>query len=238
MGIDYTKRPATPAAPAAAGTPQSTAPSAPAAPVSLSKVTLTKSAPKVSLTKQGSASGLLRVNLNWNARPPGQGGGLFKRAAATLDLDLGCLYEFNDGSKGVVQALGNSFNARPKGAHENVIWLDGDDRSGTNTAGENLFVNLSYADQIKRIIVFVLIYQGAANWAAAQGIVTLYPTTGPEVEIHLDDTRDGARICAVAMLESASGDLSVRREVNYLNGGQRLLDETYGWGMNWTAGRK
>jgi tellurite resistance protein TerA len=68
--------------------------------------------------------------------------------------------------------------------------------------------------------------------------VTLYPTTGPEVEIHLDDTRDGARICAVAMLESASGDLSVRREVNYLNGGQRLLDETYGWGMNWTAGRK
>jgi tellurite resistance protein TerA len=26
--------------------------------------------------------------------------------------------------------------------------------------------------------------------------------------------------------------------VNYINGGQRLLDEAYGWGMNWTAGRK
>jgi tellurite resistance protein TerA len=229
MGIDYTKRPAAAAAPP---------PAAPAAAVSLSKVTLTKAAPRVSLTKQGSASGLLRVNLNWNARPAGQTGGLFKRATPALDLDLGCLYEFTDGSKGVVQALGNSFSARPKGAHENVIWLDGDDRSGSNAAGENLFVNLAYADQIKRVMVFALIYEGAANWAAAEGVVTLYPANGPEVEVRLDEARDGARICGIAMLESSGGDLSVRREVNYLNGGQRVLDETYGWGMNWTAGRK
>ena len=229
MGIDYTKRPAPSTAPSAA----------PPAPVSLSKVTLTKSAPTVSLTKQGSATGLLRVNLNWNARPPGQGGGgLFKKAPAALDLDLGCLYEFTDGSKGVVQALGNSFSAQPKDVREKVIWLDGDDRSGTNAAGENLFVNLAYANQIKRVMVFALIYQGAANWAAADGVVTLHPATGPQVEVRLDETRYGARICGVAMLESSGGDLSVRREVNYLNGGQRVLDEAYGWGMNWTAGRK
>jgi tellurite resistance protein TerA len=238
MGIDYTKRPAAPAsAPAAPTAPGAGA--APAAPVSLSKVTLTKAAPTVSLTKQGSASGLLRVNLNWNARPPGSGGGgLFKRATPSLDLDLGCLYEFTDGSKGVVQALGNSFSARPRGAREDVIWLDGDDRSGTNAAGENLFVNLAHAAEIKRIMVFALIYEGAANWAAADGVVTLYPANGPEVEVRFDETRDGARICGVAMLESTGGDLSVRREVNYLNGGQRVLDEAYGWGMNWTAGRK
>ncbi len=229
MGIDYTKRSAAAAAPE---------PVTPAPAVSLSKVTLTKAAPKVSLTKQGSASGLLRVNLNWNARPAGQTGGLFKRATPALDLDLGCLYEFTDGSKGVVQALGNSFSARPKGAHENVIWLDGDDRSGSNAAGENLFVNLAYADQIKRVMVFALIYEGAANWAAAEGVVTLYPANGPEVEVRLDEARDGARICGIAMLESSGGDLSVRREVNYLNGGQRVLDQAYGWGMNWTAGRK
>jgi tellurite resistance protein TerA len=40
------------------------------------------------------------------------------------------------------------------------------------------------------------------------------------------------------MLESTGGDLAVRREVNYINGGQRALDEAYGWGMNWTPGRK
>ena len=240
MGIDYTKRPSQqpPAAAPAAPAPAAPAPAAPAtgAPISLSKVTLTKAAPTVSLSKHGGNRGVLAVNLNWDARPPAKGG--FFKKMTQLDLDLGCLYEFTDGTKGVVQALGNSFTAKPRGVSDNVIWLDGDDRSGTNTAGENLFVNLAFASQIKRILVFALIYEGAANWAAAKGVVTLFPATGPQVEVHLDDPRDGARICGVALLESAGGDLSVRREVNYINGGQRLLDEAYGWGMNWTAGRK
>jgi tellurite resistance protein TerA len=228
MGIDYTKRPASPGQ-------QSGQPAA--APVSLSKVTLTKSAPTVSLTKQGSSTGMLRVNLNWNARPAG-GGGLFKRSAPTLDLDLGCLYEFTDGTKGVVQALGNAFSASPKGVREPVIRLDGDDRSGTNAEGENLLINLSYANQIKRVLVFALIYQGAANWAAADGVVTLFPASGPQVEVRLDETRDGARICGIALLESKNGELSVRREVTYIEGSQSALDRAYGWGMNWAPGRK
>jgi len=232
MGIDYTKRPATPATPAAPAQPSG------GAPVSLSKVTLTKSAPTVSLTKQGSSTGMLRVNLNWNARPGGGGGGLFKRAAPTLDLDLGCLYEFTDGTKGVVQALGNAFVASPRGVSEPVIRLDGDDRSGAKSDGENLLINLSYANQIKRVLVFALIYQGAANWAAADGVVTLFPANGPQVEVRLDETRDGARICGIALLESRNGELSVRREVNYIDGSQSALDRAYGWGMNWAPGRK
>lgn len=226
MGVDYTKRPnagAQAAAPEASG----------------GKVILTKAAPSVSLTKQGAAGGTVRVNLNWDARPAGGGGGgLFRKAAPQLDLDLGCLYEFTDGTKGVVQALGNAFRARPRGANEDVIWLDADDRSGQNAGGENLFINLAFANQIKRVMVFALIYEGAANWAAANGVVTLYPASGPQVEVRLDDPRDGARICAIAMLQSTGGDLAVHREVNYINGGQRMLDEAYGWGMNWTPGRK
>jgi tellurite resistance protein TerA len=227
MPIDYTKRPATPP-------PAPPAPGAPAAPVSLSKVTLTKQAPTVSLTKHGGGSALLRVNLNWDARPPAHG--LFRKTQA-LDLDLGCLYEFADGSKGVVQALGNAFTAKNR-AGQQLVWLDGDDRSGAVSNGENLFVELSDPAAIRRVLVFALIYEGAANWAAANGVATLLPLDAPPVEIRLDDPRDGARICAIAMIENAGGEVVVRREVNYLNGAQRLLDETYGWGMNWTKGRK
>jgi len=223
MPIDYTKRPSDPGA----GQPDN-------GPVSLSKVTLTKSAPTVSLTKQGGTGGLLRVNLNWNAKPPSRG--LFAKHQS-LDLDLGCLYEFADGTKGVVQALGNAFTATDRSG-QRLIWLDGDDRSGAVSTGENLFVDLADVDRIKRVLVFALIYEGAANWAAADGVATLYPVSGPPVEVRLDDPRDGARICAVAMLENHGGEIVVRREVNYLNGAQRLLDETYGWGMNWTRGRK
>jgi tellurite resistance protein TerA len=228
MAIDYSKR--KPSAPAAG----------PA--VSLSKVTLTKSAPTVSLTKQGSGTGVLRVNLNWTAKPPTpEGGGFLKRLAAgatpATDLDLGCLYEFTDGTKGVVQALGNAFRAG-NDPSKPVIWLDGDDRSGVVSGGENLHVDLSQSKNIRRILVFAQIYQGAANWAAAAGVVTLFPADGPQVEIQLDEHDPKSRLCAVAMFESENGELTVRREVKYIQGSQRTLDEQYGWGMQWTAGRK
>ncbi|MGH8862604.1 MAG: TerD family protein [Jatrophihabitantaceae bacterium] len=222
MPIDYTKRPAPAVPPAAPATPSG-------------PVVLTKAAPTVSLAKTG--GGTLRVNLNWNARAT-EPRGLFKKAAPSLDLDLGCLYEFTDGSKGVVQALGNAFVATDRDTRTPIIRLDGDDRSGAVSGGENLLVDLAHVARIRRVLVFALIYEGAANWAAADGVATLYPAAGPSVTIRLDDPRDGARICAIAMLESQGGTLHVRREVNYINGGQRALDEAYGWGMRWTAGRK
>ena len=203
--------------------------------VSLSKVTLTKSAPSVSLTKHGGQGGSVRVNLNWNARPEQKG--LFRKNTQ-LDLDLGCLYEFADGSKGVVQALGNSFRGDMQTTGEVLIQLDGDDRSGANTGGENMNINLQDISKIRRILVFALIYEGAANWAAANGLLTIFPINAAPIEVHLDDPRDGARICAVAQLINQNGELIINREVNYLNGAQRALDEAYGWGMNWTAGRK
>lgn len=229
MGIDYTKKPAAPAPPPAGPAP------AAAAPVSLSKVTLTKAAPTVSLSKHGGASGSMRVNLNWDAKPPATRG--FFKKNTQLDLDLGCLYEFADGTKGVVQALGNSFVAADRSGHQ-LIRLDGDDRSGGVSSGENLFVELGNTALIKRILVFALIYEGAANWADAKGVATLFPVGAPPIEVLLDDPRDGARICAVALISNENGEIVVRREVNYLNGAQRALDEAYGWGMNWTPGRK
>jgi tellurite resistance protein TerA len=221
MGIDYTKKPATP-------------PAATSAPVSLSKVTLTKSAPSVSLTKHGASRGMLQVNLNWDARPPAKG---FFKKTIPLDLDLGCLYEFADGTKGVVQALGNAFTARNRQGKQ-LLRLDGDDRSGSVSTGENLFVDLSDPAEIKRVLVFALIYEGAANWAAANGVATLTPAGAPPIEVLLDDPRDGARICAIAQISNQGGEIVVKREVNYINGAQRALDEAYGWGMNWTRGRK
>jgi tellurite resistance protein TerA len=202
--------------------------------VSLSKVTLTKSAPSVSLTKHGGAGGVLSVNLNWDAKPPERG---FFKKNTQLDLDLGCLYEFGDGSKGVVQALGNAFRAGDLSGRE-LIRLDGDDRSGQVTTGENMTIELTDPSLIRRILVFALIYEGAANWAAAKGVATLTPVGAPPIEVLLDDPREGARICAIATISNENGEIVVRREVNYLNGAQRALDEAYGWGMNWTRGRK
>jgi tellurite resistance protein TerA len=205
--------------------------------VSLSKVTLTKNAPTVSLSKQagGNVGGELRVNLNWNSRPAS--GGLFKRqASAAIDLDLGCLYELRNGRKGVVQALGNSFQSRNDGLP--IISLDGDDRTGESTEGENLRIDLSRLSELRRILVFTYIYEGTPNWAGASAVVTLFPQGGAPIEIHLDEADPGSRTCAIALLENTGADLSVRREVRYVHGTQSALDAAYGWGMTWTKGRK
>jgi tellurite resistance protein TerA len=223
VAIDYTKRPSKPAGDSGG--------------VSLSKVTLTKSAPSVSLTKRGATGGQLRVNLRWSAGEQQQSRGLFgKRRGNAIDLDLACLWEFSDGSKGVVQALGNAFQAPYHGAP--IIRLDGDDRSGTASGGENMFIDLSRVDEIRRILVFTFIYEGVPNWASAGGVVTLHPASGPEIEVRLDEPDPSSPTCVIAMLENQGGDLVVRREVRYIRGGQADVDAAYGWGMEWARGRK
>ena len=225
MPIDYNKNADTPA------------------PVSLSKVILTKSAPTVSLTKAAAAKtgGLMRVNLNWTSGEAApQSGGFFKKLMAVptssaIDLDLGCMYEFTDGKKGVVQALGNAFEAKPAAAASRLIWLDGDDRSGENTGGENLFIDLAQWDLVKRVLVFAYIYEGTPNWATANAVVTIHAE--PEVTVQLDETRP-ARSCAIALLTNRGGAVDIRREVNYIDGSQSQIDAAYGWGMKWAAGHK
>ncbi|MBB5809129.1 tellurite resistance protein TerA [Streptomyces collinus] len=240
--------PAPPAAtPPAASTPppmpQPAAPPPPA-PVRLTKVTLTKAAPSVSLTKQGGTSGALHVNLNWEVRKQFSGwSSKFGRPTALhsdLDLDLCALYELNDGSKGVVQALGNSFGALHQPPY---IHLDGDDRTGAVSAGENLTVNLDHKNAFRRILVFVTIYEGARSFADLHASVTLQPQHGAPIEFSLDECTVPSLVCALALITNTGGDLIVQREARYLVpergvSPQRTVDYAYGWGMNWTPGRK
>jgi tellurite resistance protein TerA len=216
----------------------------PAAPVRLTKVTLTKAAPSVSLTKQGGTSGALRVNLNWEVRKQFSGWGSKRGRAvamhADLDLDLCALYELADGRKGVVQSLGNAYGSLQRPPY---IHLDGDDRTGASASGENLTVNLDHIKDFRRILVFVTIYEGARSFADLHATVTLQPQHGAAIDFSLDECTVPSTVCALALITNTGGDLVVQREARYLVpdrgvSPQRTVDRIYGWGMNWTPGRK
>ncbi|MFF9045836.1 TerD family protein [Streptomyces parvulus] len=235
--------PAPPVTPPTAAAPPPAAPPS-AAPVRLTKVTLTKAAPSVSLTKQGGTAGALRVNLNWQVRKQFSGWARkLGRPVAMhddLDLDLCALFELSDGSKGVVQALGNAFGAldRPPFIH-----LDGDDRTGAVSTGENLTVSLDHKQYFRRILVFVTIYEGARSFADLHATVTLQPQYGAPVDFSLDECTVPSTVCALALITNTGSDLVVQREARYLVpergvSPQRTVDHAYGWGMNWTPGRK
>ncbi|MEU6536733.1 Tellurium resistance [Streptomyces sp. NPDC047000] len=216
-------------------------------------IELTKRHAQVSLTKQGAATGHLRINLTWQMRTSDFGGPYresvlrhplralkppevigHSQSMVNVDLDLGCLYELADGSKGVVQPLGGylgDVNAAP------YVKLDGDDRFGS-ASGETMYINLDHRDEIKRLLVFVYIYDQTPAFDRTQAMVTLYPSNGPRVQIALDERHPQARSCAVVLIENVKGELVVRREVKFVYGFQAELDRLYGWGLQWGRGYK
>ncbi len=191
---------------------------------------------KVSLKKASSGLGEILVNLNWNSVPQNQG--LLKSlfgGGQGIDLDLGCLFELKDGSKGAVQALGNSFGslARPP-----YVSLDWDDRTGAAAAGENLRINGNQITNIKRILVYTFIYEGVANWRQADAVVTIKYPGAEDLVVKMDDYNSKEKMCALALLENMNDEtFSVEKIVQFF-GGHSMMDRAFGWGLNWKPGRK
>lgn len=228
------------APPTPAPKPQPVAPTAPAPivpptpkPINLSKVSLTKERPTVSLEKR-SDYGDVTVNLNWSRAKIGGLSGLLQRGGGGIDLDLGCLYELTDGSIGCVQALGNSFGRLNQ---EPFVALDSDDRSGASVDGEWMRVNGRYFTNIQRLLVFAFIYDGVPNWARTDGVVTVRVPGESPVEVRMEEGSNAKRMCAVALIENDAGRMRISREVAYFRGHDDM-DAAYGWGLRWKAGSK
>jgi len=218
--------PAPTPAPAPAPTP------APSAPVSLKKITLEKSSPSVSLKKTGDTFGEIVLNLNWTQGQ--QKKGFFGGGSGAIDLDLGVLFEMQDGYKGVIQALGRSF-----GDFNNEPWisLSGDDRTGAVTGGETIRVNGKFFDRIKRIAVFALIYDGVPNWNKTDGVVRMNIPGQPEIEVRIEEGRDNCRLCGIALIDNEGGSLSMKRHMKFYES-QRPFADDIGIYMQWQAARK
>ncbi|MCA8296731.1 TerD family protein [Burkholderia sp. AU30198] len=217
--------PAPPLAPVPPDVPKST--------IRLSKVTLDKSRPSINLEKTAAGFGEIKVNLNWNQNTSGLLGGLLGKRNA-IDLDLGCLFEMQNGFKGAVQALGKRFGTLRE---EPYIQLMGDDRTGSVADGEWLRINGQHWSEIERILVFAFIYDGAPNWKATDGVVTVFVPGQPEIEVRLNEEGGRHGMCAIALLENVNGAVKVSRRVDF-HPGHEEMDRAYGWGMRWKAGSK
>lgn len=207
------------------------APQASKSSISLTKITLEKSK-SVSLEKRdGQDFGDIILNLNW---AQGQKKAGFFGSSKSLDLDLGCLFEMENGQMGVVQALGNSF-----GRYNDLpfIQLDGDDRSGSNTSGETIRINGKKFGQIKRIAVFALIYDGAVRWSDTDAKASIKIPGQPEVVVEIRDGNDRQRLYGMAIIENDNGSMKITNHSRcYLD--QREFANDIGIIMRWSVGSK
>ena len=204
-----------------------------------------------SLARSGAGSGTLRVNLRWNnSEDPRRGGGRATRrrldpglqqsagSGPKVDLDLGCLYQFTDGQRGTVQAAGARHGdfARPP-----YVRLDRDDRTGSST-GENLFINMDHSAHFQRLLIFVLLAGGSDDLTRVGAAVTLYPTSGPALELRLDAPSPGggtggrAKSCAAVLIQRAGTEFMLKTEAKFFAGYQSEIDKAYAWGLHWAPG--
>ncbi|MNI29275.1 General stress protein 16U [compost metagenome] len=201
--------------------------------INLNKIELKKKGDKINLEKKaGGNLGEILINLNWNQKT--SSGGFFSRNKS-LDLDLACLYELKSGEKGVVQALGNSFGSLNRAPY---IALDGDDRTGSIKTGENIRINGNKLSELKRILIFTFIYEGAKSWSEADGVVSIKQPGGPDIEVRLNEHDNRKGMCAIALFSNTNDEtFSIERLVQFVDG-HRDLDKTFNWGLKWVAGSK
>lgn len=207
---------------------------APQATVNLSKISLTKNNPTVSLTKRRDY-GLIKVNLNWN-RATKKSAGLFSGffSKSGVDLDLGAFVRFKDGSAKLIQALGNSFGNLQQVPYVRLLE---DDKTGASNSGEWLHINGDYWKNISEILVFAFIYDGVPDWTETDGVVTIHVPNELPVETRLTEGGKSNGMCAVARLINDNGTLNLQRVDRYFSG-HKALDEAFGWGFRWKAGSK
>lgn len=118
------------------------------------------------------------------------------------------------------------------------VSLDGDDRTGTSTNGENLRVNGTMIPQIKRILVYTFIYDGAANWREANGIVTVKYPGSQDIIVRMDEYSTSQKVCAIALFENQNDEtFSVEKIVRFFDG-HEPMDRAFNWGLKWVPGRK
>lgn len=210
-------------------------PPPPAAPaVNLAKVTLEKKgqARTVNLAKGGGTQPL-HFNLNWSANVAGgRKRGFLSGRSAAPDLDLGCMFELVTGEKSVIQPLGGYYG---DAGNKPWIWLDKDDRSGQDVDGENLWVYRP--DQVRRMMVFALIYDGAPDFKSVGASLTITDAAGGVTVVPLDNPDANRTLCSICTLTNNGASLEIRKEEQYFRTASEA-DGYYQFGFKWKAGSK
>lgn len=190
---------------------------------------------KINLEKSQSIESLrVHVNLDWEELKKKEGGFLQQLfgSKSSPDLDLGCMYEMTNGQKGVIQPLGGNFGSKIASPY---IFLDKDDRTGSSTDGENMY--LFRPDLIKRVMFFSFIYEGADDFQSVRGRMFFKISNGEEVYLELNNPDGNRSFCAAALIENINSQITIVKEEKYFSDHQGA-DAHYGFNFRWQYGSK
>ena len=152
-----------------------------------------------------------------------------------IDLDLGCLYELTDGTRGVIQAFGKKFGAYDSPPY---IKLSGDERTGdTEGYDETISINGKKWDEIKRIIFYTYIYEGVTDWAQVKPEIHIDVPDKTPLIVTLHSSYKELNLCVIAGVERVRRGMRVTNHTEYFPG-HAEMDRAFGFGIHWGDGYK
>lgn len=165
---------------------------------------------------------------------------LFKSAKQTVtgagvDIDLGCLYELKNGERGCLQPFGDMLGDYDQTPY---IQLSGDERTGdTEGIDEEMVINGQKWSDIKRILLYIYIYQGAANWKAVKPEIFIDIPGDEDLKMVPHSTNSHMMLCAVGSLKNVDGGIELTNHSEYFPG-HAEMDRAFGFGLEWEDGEK
>jgi tellurite resistance protein TerA len=152
-----------------------------------------------------------------------------------VDLDVGCLYELQDGTRGAVQAFGEKFGDFEQPPY---MALSGDERTGEAKGyDEYVQINGAHWDKIKRVLVYFYIYSGVPNWAEINPKIILDVPGEEDLVVALGAHNDALAVCAVGGLENVRNGIKLTNYTEYFPG-HAEMDRAFGFGLEWADGKK
>lgn len=152
-----------------------------------------------------------------------------------VDIDVGCLYELQDGTRGSIQAFGEKFgdfNEPP------FLALSGDERTGDAEGhDEYILVNGKKWSEVKRVLVYLYIYKGAPNWSEIRPQVVIDVPGENDLYVTPQAENHHLCLCAVGELENIRGGIKLTNRTEYFPGHEEM-DRAFGYGLIWEDGKK
>lgn len=181
----------------------------------------------------------IMIGVAWDNRKveeSGFFGKIFKKIRKVgVDLDIGCLYELQDGTRGSLQAFGEKFGALDKPP---FVALSGDERTGDSEGhDEYLFIRGDKWEKIKRLLLYIYIYDGAPSWSVIKPQIVVDVPGENDLYVTLNAHDDKLDLCAVAELENIRGGIKLINRTEYFPGHEEM-DRAFGFGLEWADGEK
>lgn len=194
------------------------------------------------LEKPEEGFGKVSVGLGWHntvfVQPEGMFNNLFgskKKKQVGVDLDLGCLYQLKDDTRGCLQGFGELYGSydQPPFIHHS-----GDERTGdTEGHDERLEINGAKWDEIERLVIYTYIYEGPQQWADIQPEIEMMLPGDETIKYRLDTYQDSLPLYCFLLLENKDGDMRIHDVAEYFSG-HAELSRAFGFGLRWEEGEK